>query len=364
MGERTKYAVLCSALKKKISDGVFQPGRKITSEMELAKEFGFSRQTVRQALNVLEQEGLIERRRGSGTFVKETVRRKHNTGRIGVITTYVTDYIFPHIIRGIEEEATRNGYRVVLGATKNRVEYEKKLLTAFLEDGIDGLIIEGTKSALPNPNTELFRRMDREGIPYTFLNAVYPELSEAVSLKVNDRKCGFEGTSLMLQRGCGKIGGIFKSDDKQGHERYAGYAAALLENGKELDDEAVFWYTTNDMEKLFRQEGDFLLDKLSVCDGVMCYNDQIAYNLIRIFLRAGIRVPEDKMVVGVDNSSLSEFSPVRITTFDYPKEEISRLLTQKLIRMIETGKKESSELFDMRMILKGSVAGSPAERKR
>ena len=39
------------------------------SENTLSEQFGYSRQTVRQSLSVLEQEGLIERRRGSGTYI-------------------------------------------------------------------------------------------------------------------------------------------------------------------------------------------------------------------------------------------------------------------------------------------------------
>ena len=68
---------------------------------------------------------------------------------------------FPVYYPGIEDAASRNGYHLVW-RDKNRVENEKRLIRTFLSDGVDGLIIEGTKSALPNPNLELYREMEKQ----------------------------------------------------------------------------------------------------------------------------------------------------------------------------------------------------------
>ena len=46
---------------------------------------------------------------------------------IGVITTYLSDYIFPSIIRGIENELRKSGYSLLLASTNNRHELEKRV---------------------------------------------------------------------------------------------------------------------------------------------------------------------------------------------------------------------------------------------
>jgi GntR family transcriptional regulator len=63
------YAQLSAILKAQISAGAWQPGEQIPGEPELCKIFAVSRTVVRQALDELEQEKLIQRRKGKGTFV-------------------------------------------------------------------------------------------------------------------------------------------------------------------------------------------------------------------------------------------------------------------------------------------------------
>ena len=112
-------------------------------------------------------EGWLYRVQGKGTFVNRRPDEKINsTKTIGVITTYLSDYIFPSIIRGIDSVLSINGYNIVLGCTYNQHEKERLCLENFKNQKIDGLIVEPTKSALPNPsNIELYKEISNEGIP-------------------------------------------------------------------------------------------------------------------------------------------------------------------------------------------------------
>ena len=69
MKEKAKYIHLFEELKRRILQGEYQNGQRLPGENEMAGEFAMSRQTVRQALSLLEQEGFIQRRQGSGTYV-------------------------------------------------------------------------------------------------------------------------------------------------------------------------------------------------------------------------------------------------------------------------------------------------------
>jgi len=65
------YVTIKAALRERIAQGGWQPGVRLPSERELVQTFGCARMTVHRALRELEEEGLIERRQGSGSYVAE-----------------------------------------------------------------------------------------------------------------------------------------------------------------------------------------------------------------------------------------------------------------------------------------------------
>lgn len=73
-----RYEQIAEILEKKIQDGEWQIGQKIPGELDLAKEYHVGRSTVRETLNILQQKGIIDKRHGSGTYVKENKRRMDN----------------------------------------------------------------------------------------------------------------------------------------------------------------------------------------------------------------------------------------------------------------------------------------------
>ena len=106
-----KYQRIAEWLQQKIADGTYGPGDKLPSEQELREQFDVSRQTVRSALAVLEEEGLIYGRQGSGSFVRDPAEEEAGKSRrIAVVTTYVDNYIFPKIIQGIEQVLSGSGF--------------------------------------------------------------------------------------------------------------------------------------------------------------------------------------------------------------------------------------------------------------
>ena len=92
-----KYLELVNWIKEQIKEEKLLPGQKMYSENELSDMFGLSRQTVRHAISVLEQEKVLRRVRGSGTYINEAPGESNRT-RIALIMTYLDGYIFPRTI--------------------------------------------------------------------------------------------------------------------------------------------------------------------------------------------------------------------------------------------------------------------------
>lgn len=70
------YLQVATALRRRIEEGYWPPGQKISTLEELEAEFQVARVTVRQAVDVLQNEGLVHRRQGKGTFVAEDIRSR------------------------------------------------------------------------------------------------------------------------------------------------------------------------------------------------------------------------------------------------------------------------------------------------
>ena len=69
------YSQLVGIIKQSISSGELGVGDLLPSEAELCRAMNISRNTVRQAIGELEEEGLVVRKRGKGTFVADTNAR-------------------------------------------------------------------------------------------------------------------------------------------------------------------------------------------------------------------------------------------------------------------------------------------------
>lgn len=334
--------------------GVYKNGERIPGENELAQKYQMSRQTVRQSLSLLEQKGLIERRQGSGTYVTQNLQRKKKTWNVGVIATYISEYIFPSILRGMENELSRSGFSPILSATKNRMDSERRILEEFLRKNVDGLIVEGTKSALPNPNIGLYEEFKKAGIPVVFFNSYYPVMHDCVYVVMDDKIGGYDTVEYLTKKGHRNIGGIFKSDDLQGVDRYAGYLKAITKQELPMQDEWIHWFHSENRSYLLADEADRMIASWKDCTAVVCYNDEIAVKLINALVAKGIRVPQDMAVISFDNSLFSEVSQVRITSLDHPKELLGAAAARKLLSMIG-GRQEKSLVMDWQISVKDSV---------
>ena len=163
-----------------------------------------------------------------------------------MVTTYISDYIFPRLIQGIDEVLSDNGYSIILKNTGNSRQKEARFLEELISKGIDGLIIEPSKSELLCRHVSLYETLDKYQIPYIFIQGLYTEMQEKPHILMDDAGGGYLVTKHLLDSGRRDIAGFFKADDRQGIERHKGYVKALQEHGIAYDPDKVVWFHTED----------------------------------------------------------------------------------------------------------------------
>ncbi|MEH7275214.1 GntR family transcriptional regulator [Neobacillus vireti] len=363
----TKYDIVKQEIQSRILDGTYQPHQKISSESELMKQFGVSRHTVRAAIGELVNKGWLYREQGAGTFCADrSLDNRSSSGvtqrNIAIITTFISDYIFPSIIRGAESFLSQHGYNVSLFSTNNDHENEKRILEKILTEPFDGVIIEPTKSAISNPNIGYYLNMEHQNIPYIMIHAYYEEL-EPLSITMNDEKGGYVQAEHLIQLGHTNIVGFFKTDDLQGVKRMKGFIKAHRHYGVTINPNGIVTYDSSDKVNKPIQTFMKLLDQGVRPTAIVCYNDELAISMLEVLREKNIRVPEDFSMVGFDDSLIGRLTAVKLTTIQHPQSKMGETAAKMIVDLIKeknnqpkkTNNKVQSIIFEPSLIVRNST---------
>ena len=340
-----KYESIILWIRDQINNGAFSPGSKLPTEMELMKQFGVSRQSVRRAIQVLVDEGTLYSIQGSGIYTAQSNKpakahssqpgrhfRTTSSKQIALVLTNYEDYIFPNKISGIYETLENAGYIINLFFTDNQSEKELHILHALLESDYAGMLLDGTQSGLPRLDETLFRQVIQR-IPCIMMDSRYSGF-HLPCVSLDDKLGGYLATRHLIENGHRKIAYVGRGEYRQGIKRGMGYAQALINNNISVEPNRMIWYTLNTYPMLFKPPGtSAIIDLLTKCTAVTCYNDQVAADLIEVLERHGLRIPEDISIVGYDHAEFPGKHHL-LTSIQHPKALLGRKAAENLLRLI------------------------------
>ncbi|MBU3100246.1 MULTISPECIES: GntR family transcriptional regulator [Clostridium] len=339
--------------------GKYKPNEKIPTEYELMSLFKVSRHTVRKAISDLESQQYIYTIQGSGTYLSDWKQNNlylKKTKNVGVLTTHISNYIFPDIIKGIESTLYDESFSLLLSSTNNNLMLENSNLRNLLAHKIDGLILEPTKSAYQIHNLEYLNSMISQNVPIIMINATYSAI-KTPSLCIDDFTGGKIATEYLLSLGHKNIMGIFKVDDSQGIHRMNGFITKCLE--KEIPPSSeILTYLSEEVETILPQRIKYALKSKKRPTGIFCYNDEIAYMVLNIAHDLKLKIPEDLSIIGFDDSPISKIMEPKLTSMTHPKEKMGRDAAKLIIKLINNGnhfEESDSILYEPELIIRNST---------
>jgi GntR family transcriptional regulator of arabinose operon len=347
-----KYIMVKNYIKHLLKSEVVYGG-KLPSEYEIMEKFKISRHTVRQAIGDLTAEGLVRKEQGKGTFSNYKKGDKHKQ-IIAVMTTYLSAFVFPSIISGIEQVLSDEGYMMLLTNTNNEKEKEAQFLNSVLEHNVVGIIVEPSQSAHENINLPLFLDAQKKGIKTVFINAFYDDFDSSYVI-MDDEKGGYIATEYLLQLGHQKIAGIFKTDDKQGVLRKKGYLQAMQDYGVAADSRLIAEYNTSNMYIFPYMYSQSLLRDADFPTAFFCYNDQVALVVMQAVKDKGLKVPDDISVVGYDDSIEPTMpSNIRLTTIFHPQKKLGVQAARFMLDMLEGRIEKPQMVYQPELLVRNS----------
>lgn len=147
MKKTYSYMRVYQDIRSGIGSGEYPPGTQLPTEATLQERYGVSRITVKKAMELLAADALIERFPGRGTFVKvadpeapASESRPQVGPRIGVVMSDFSSVFGQNFLRGVAEEANRQGCGLMVGLCYSTLEEENDLIRRFREHQVDGII--------------------------------------------------------------------------------------------------------------------------------------------------------------------------------------------------------------------------------
>jgi GntR family transcriptional regulator of arabinose operon len=320
-----KHELIRQELAAAIASRQYEPGSRLPSESELVARYGASRPTVIRALRELQQAGLIDRRAGSGSYVRaEGVPRSQSFGLL--IPELGRTEIFEPICRGMAL-AQQPGHHVLLwgsGLHDNTVGENEimRLCEQFLAKKVAGVFfapLELTpgKDVINHRIAETFTGAN---IPIVLLDrdlVAYPARSRYDLVGIDNRRAGYAITEHLLR--CGSRRPIFVGRPGSAptvDARIAGFREAILDAGIDFNPNSVCRIDPSRTSDVAAA-----LDNVRA-EGIVGANDFTAAQILRSLGQLGITVPDQVRLAGIDDVKYASLLSVPLTTIHQPCAEM------------------------------------------
>lgn len=255
--------------------------------------------------------------------------RQLRTARSSMILVMVSDISNPFcadVVKGIEEQAEKNGYRILLCNSGSDLARSRSSLQLLAGKMVDGIITMDAFSKLP----ELTQLIGNT--PWVQC-AEYADAGEISCVGINDAKASQAVVRYLAEKGHQRIALINHDlSYKYAQLRQKGYLAQLEE--QQLSWQAIA-YASGLSFRAGKRAMESLLAAETPPDAVFAVSDTLAAGAMSAIVQAGLQVPQDIAVAGFDGSELAEMVTPPLTTIAQPSCDIGRQALTLLLRKIE-----------------------------
>ncbi|MGM0138295.1 hypothetical protein IGI65_000709 [Enterococcus sp. DIV0755b] len=335
------YLKILRDLEDKIASGQLAAGDQLPTEKELAEQYHVSRITSKRALNELEQQGLIKRTRGKGSFVTSTNTENTNTNRVLLLLPFTDDIAIGNLSGSILPVMQDAHYELMIAT----YDFLNTHTTQDIKNEFDGLIYYTEDE---NQHLDVLFELSFADFPIVLLDKEVTDL-KLPSFLADNLAGGKEACDYLVKAGHKKIAYLFGNHHhpQSTRQRYLGYIQSLMEN--DITFHTSFEEDTTEKERLV----DYV--KHNQITAFVCENDITAIEAMRTLRQAGFLIPADISLVGFDNIQAAAFVDPPLTTISQDFKAIGESAGKALLSWIKTKQKPNSQKIPVTLFVREST---------
>jgi LacI family transcriptional regulator len=279
--------------------------------------------------------------------------RSRRTGQIAFAMPDVSNPVYTMMVGSIQQIVRANGSRLILHSTDGHIDDELGFLADLKQRYVDGLILCSLQ--FTDAHAEA---VAGAAVPVAVIGK--PTAGARVdTVRAHSRRGAADAVRHLHANGRRRIAFVNGPEHTApGSARKLGYFDALRACGLERDD-ALTEVAADFTLEPGREAVERLLARTAP-DAIFCANDLLAIGALIALRAAGLDVPGDVALVGMDNTNLSAVTSPQLTTVDLGSAERARIAAELLLlRIDQPSRRLRSVSVEPRLVVRQSC-GSPA----
>ncbi len=356
-----RYQRVAADIRRRIVSGDMPVGMRIPPHRELATEYGVSGITINKALAGLVSEGLLYSHVGRGTFVM--VRPVSTAGiaaptTIGFVLRDLSSPFFSLVAHGAQQRADALGVGLLFASSSNRLDREEEQIKRLRLLGVHGFIIVSMSRTFQL--SDAIQSLHDSDFPYTMVSWTSGDDVPWVGLDLAE--AGRLAAEHLLSLGYRKFGYLIDSvGSLNGELRMSQYRRTIEAAGLEIDPAFICEYSFpgewNDYKSGYAA-GERIARLASRPEAMYCFNDLGALGLEDALLDAGLRVPGDVAIVGMDDIELAGRARVPLTTIRQPADVIGARSVDNILARLRGDRPIARQLLEPELVIRASCGSS------
>ena len=281
--------------------------------------------------------------------------RRGKTHAIMVVLPSVGDPFFTRVMKGIRSVASARGYSLLINETQFNTMTADEIGAMIVSRQADGIVLLASMSPF---GTEVLSSKNHRTLPIVIgCETISPDLAGFPSVHIDNVAAAQEATDYLVMLGhrkiafiCGQEASLLTRDREFGYRTSMKNAGIPIEDGWVLEGKLTIDGAIGATRRL--------LDHHQRPTAIFCANDEMAMGCMHEIKTAGLRIPEDVSVIGVDDVRYAAILDPPLTTIHQPAEEIGERVINRLLLEIEEGRsrRNQPEIVLHNLIIRESTA--------